>query len=122
MSKKEIRRIEIEPAENGGHTVTHHYREIQRDGKHGMVSNYIEPEHHVFGPEDGHEMLAHVANHLEIPEDEGGQKDGKEKAHDKGNLERLKADMDEFLDEEEEEEKPRRMTKDKAKRVREKVA
>ena len=122
MAKKEIRSIEIEPAENGGHTVTHRYKDMQRDGKHGMVSNYIEPEHHVFGPEDGHEMLAHVANHLEIPENEGDEKGGTGKTHNKGNLERLKADMDEFLDEEEEEEKPRRMTKDKAKRVREKVA
>lgn len=70
MAKKEIRRIEIEPAENGGHTVTHHHKPMQRTGRHGMVENYIEPENHVFGPGEGHAMLAHVANHLEIPETE----------------------------------------------------
>jgi len=71
-----IRRIEIEPAENGGHTVTHHFKESPtHSSKSGLGSTYVEPEHHVFGPEQGHEMLAHVANHLEIPE----PKDGDEK-------------------------------------------
>lgn len=76
---KEIRRIEIEPAENGGHTVTHHYKEQVKRGRHGESHHYVEPEKHVFGPEEGHEMLAHVANHLAIPEtepdddDEGGR-------------------------------------------------
>ena len=68
--KREIRRMEIEPAENGGHTVTHHYKEMpMRSSKaHSgvMPRAYHEPEHHVFGPEDGHEMLAHIANHLHI--------------------------------------------------------
>lgn len=71
MAKKEIRRIEIEPAENGGHTVTHHYKESRvRDSKShsGIGLSYQEPEHHVFGKSQGHEMLAHVANHLSIPE------------------------------------------------------
>jgi hypothetical protein len=104
--KKEIRSMEIAPAENGGHTVTHRYKELQREGKHGLQSSYVEPEHHVFGPDEGHEMLAHVANHLAIPEMEGE-------------------------DEEEGDEKPRRegkhegkgrMTAERAKRVREKVA
>ena len=70
MAKKEIRSIEIEPSENGGHTVTHRYRDMQRDGKHGIQSTYVEPEHHVFSADEGHEMLAHVANHLSIPEHE----------------------------------------------------
>lgn len=64
-----LRRIEIEPAENGGHTVTHHFKESPKhSAKQGMSMGYVEPEHHVFGPEQGHEMLAHVANHLSIPE------------------------------------------------------
>ena len=67
MAKKEIRRIVIEPAENGGHTVTHEYKPMQREGKHGVQENYVEPEHHVFGADEGHKMLAHVANHLNIP-------------------------------------------------------
>lgn len=70
MSKKEISRVEIEPAENGGHTVTHHFKEAMREGRHGIQSSYIEPEHHVFGQDEGHEMLAHVANTLSIPEHE----------------------------------------------------
>lgn len=75
--KKEIRRISIEPAENGGHTVTHEYKPMQREGRHGLQESYVEPEHHVFGPEEGHEMLAHVANHLEIPEMDKGKDEGK---------------------------------------------
>lgn len=68
---KVIRRIEIEPAENGGHTVSHHYKEsAKRDGKShsGMAMMMPEPEHHVFGKDEGHEMLAHIANHLGIAE------------------------------------------------------
>ena len=71
--KKEMRRMEIEPAEGGGHLVTHHYKDMQRESKHGMMSSYVEPERHVFGEDEGHEMLAHVANHLEIPEMEGDE-------------------------------------------------
>lgn len=114
--KKEIRRIEIEPAENGGHTVTHHYKPMQRESKHGVMENYVEPEQHVFGADEGHEMLAHVANHLEIPEMEEGDEDEpgtgtkgpKEEEGDKDENKGKKAD--------------RRMTKESAKRVREKVA
>ena len=72
--KLKIRTIEIEPAENGGHTVTHRFRETpQHSSKHGVGVAYHEPEQHVFGPEQGHEMLAHVANHLNIaePQEEG---------------------------------------------------
>lgn len=75
MAKK-LRSIEIEPAENGGHTVTHRYREQPtHSSKNGMGMAYVEPESHVFGPDEGHKMLAHVANHLEIPETEGGGKE-----------------------------------------------
>ena len=70
MAKKEIRRLVIEPAENGGHTVSHEYKPMQREGRHGMTESYVEPERHVFGADEGHEMLAHVANHLDIPEHE----------------------------------------------------
>lgn len=67
--KKMMRRMEIEPAENGGHMVTHHYKESpHHSSKMGMSMAYQEPEKHVFGPEEGHEMLAHIANHLSIPE------------------------------------------------------
>jgi hypothetical protein len=75
--KKQIRRMEIEPAVNGGHTVTHSYRESPtHSAKNGMGSSHVEPETHVFGPEDGHEMLAHVANHLNIKEGDVGGEEG----------------------------------------------
>ena len=70
MAEKEIRRMVIEPAENGGHVVSHEYKPIQREGRYGMNESYVEPEKHVFGADQGHEMLAHVANHLAIPEHE----------------------------------------------------
>lgn len=108
MAKKEIRRMEIEPAENGGHTVTHHYKEMTKEGRHGIQISYVEPEHHVFGADEGHEMLAHVANHLDIPElseDEPDEPD--EPAEGEG---------------EEEPERKGRMTKEKAARAREKAA
>jgi hypothetical protein len=73
MAKKLIR-MEIEPAENGGHTVTHHYKEeMKRDAKShaGISMGYQEPERHVFGGDDGHGMLAHVATHLGIDAGEG---------------------------------------------------
>jgi hypothetical protein len=84
---KELSRIEIEPAENGGHTVTHHHKEAARkDSKsHSGVSMvYHEPEHHVFGKDEGHEMLAHIANHLEIPEPKGEKEREAEDTDDDG--------------------------------------
>lgn len=67
---KMLHHIEIHPAENGGHTVSHHYREMSRDPKahSGVSMMHHEPETHVFGKEEGHDMLAHVANHLKIAE------------------------------------------------------
>jgi len=86
MAKGNIRRMEIEPAQNGGHTVTHHFKETARhSAKHGMMPGYSEPESHVFGPGDGHAMLAHIANHLSIPEgDIGGEKAEEDAEHDEG--------------------------------------
>ncbi len=112
---KEIRRIEIEPAENGGHTVTHHYKEAKREGKHGLSMSYVEPEHHVFVPGEGHAMLAHVANHLAIPESAGSENEEDEtpemeaKSHPASFLKTALKDKE-------------RMTPEKAKRVLEKVA
>lgn len=68
---RKMRRMEIEPSENGGHTVTHHYKEEMRPNSKshtGVMMGGSEPEHHVFGAHEGHEMLAHVANHLQIAE------------------------------------------------------
>lgn len=76
-----LRRMEIEPTEDGGHIVTHHEREkpIKNRSSHsGMSMGYSEPKRHAFGKEEGHEMLAHVANHLgikELAEDEKDEHD-----------------------------------------------
>jgi hypothetical protein len=85
---REVRKIEIEPSENGGFTVTHHNKpKMSKDSKahSGMSIGYEEPEHHVFGKGEGHEMLAHVANHLGIDEKDGEENEdgvGKDGAED----------------------------------------
>lgn len=71
---KQIRRMEIEPADGkgfAGATIRHHFKESpQHSPGRGVTMAYQEPEHKVFGASEGHEMLAHIANHLEIPEGE----------------------------------------------------
>ena len=147
MAKKEIHHIEIEPAENGGHTVTHHFHPIRTEGRFGIQEHYMEPERHVFGEDEGHEMLAHIANHLAIPEvaegepvdDEGERDTRKGPREEKGDTDEpgtgrkgpkeYKGDQDEDESKGAEQRKDRgrgegkqgRMTKEKAKRVREAV-
>jgi hypothetical protein len=78
---REVRRIVIEPSENGGHTVSHEYKpKMSRDrGAHsGMSMGYEEPERHVFGAGEGHEMLAHVANKLNVKELNEEERDDKD--------------------------------------------
>lgn len=77
MAKMDIRRMEIEPAENGGHMVTHYMKE--QPSKNGMMP-YQEPEEHVFGADEGHDMLAHIANQLNIPSEMKGKALDDEKA------------------------------------------
>ncbi len=77
MAEKKIRNIEIEPAENGGHTVTHRFKEQPTHSrKGGMSMGYIEPEQHVFGPGDDEKMLGHVAKHLGLKTGKVVDKDG----------------------------------------------
>ena len=66
-----IERMEIRPSDNGGHTVMHYEKpKMSRDSKAhaGMSMGYTEPKSFTFGKDEGHEMLAHVANHLHIKE------------------------------------------------------
>jgi len=90
---KAIRRIEVEPAENGGHTVTHHFKEEKVKDRHshsGVSVGYVEPEHHVFGKDEGHEMIAHIANTLSIPKhipEPGGEKEREEEIEEEGKSE-----------------------------------
>ena len=70
MEKKhELHHMEIHPAENGGHTVQHHFK--SKRGK-GPFMEHPEPEHHVFGPEDHEKMMSHISEHLGLhtPEEE----------------------------------------------------
>jgi hypothetical protein len=55
----EIRSIEVEKAENGGHTVTHRFQH-QSDGP------YHESETHVFGASEGAKLMSHLSEHLGI--------------------------------------------------------
>jgi hypothetical protein len=60
-SYKKIHHIEIEPVkgEHGGHMVTHHYQA-------GTSMMPPPPQVHMFGKEDGAEMMDHLAKHLKV--------------------------------------------------------
>jgi hypothetical protein len=56
---KQIRSLEMEKAENGGHTVTHRFQ-------HTGDGSYHESETHVFGKSEGAKLLTHLTEHLGI--------------------------------------------------------
>ncbi len=77
MAEKEIRRMEIEPAETGGHTVEHSYKSRpSHSRKEGMGTEYIEPEKFVFGKDEDEKMLGHIAKHLGLKPGKVIDKDG----------------------------------------------
>ena len=55
--RKKLHHLEIHPAKNGGHMVMHHF---------ASDNGYQEPATHVFGPEQGEEMMDHVAKHAKV--------------------------------------------------------
>jgi hypothetical protein len=55
-----IKRIEWQPAVNGGHTFTHHFESS------GSMGSYKDPEIHSFGPKDGAKVVKHLKKHLGI--------------------------------------------------------
>jgi hypothetical protein len=68
MEKKHEAKMDhmrITPAENGGHTVEHHYKAMP-SGKSGAFMEHKEPETHVFGAGEGAKMLGHLKKHLGI--------------------------------------------------------
>ena len=69
MAKKEVAHIRITPGENGGHEVAIEFKRPKVD-KHPLAWQEDQRDH--FGPKDGHHMLAHVANHLQIPDSADG--------------------------------------------------
>ena len=69
--KHPIDHIRVEPGESkdgkfAGATVHHHFK--YSASRNGAVMSSPEPEHHIFGKDEGHEMLAHLANQLKIAE------------------------------------------------------
>jgi hypothetical protein len=66
--KHTISRMTITPAENGGVTVEHNYKNeptVRKGAIHGGFDHgYVEPTTHAFGPKDGKKMMAHMAEHL----------------------------------------------------------
>ena len=70
--RRKLHHLEVHPAHNGGHAVHHHYH--QGDGA------YREPAVHVFGPEEGHEMMKHIAKHAKVKDGWPGENEAEEKA------------------------------------------
>jgi hypothetical protein len=90
-SARKLRMMEIEPADNGGHAITHHFVPTG-----ASVDSFSPPEVHSFGPEEGHEVVEHIKKHLgikvgdkeeheESPHDEAAENE--EEPEDKGNRE-----------------------------------
>jgi hypothetical protein len=72
-AKKELRRLSIEHAENGGHIVEHQFHQSE-----GM---YHDAETHVFGKDEGSKALAHIAEHMGM---KGEKEPAAEAEHEEG--------------------------------------
>ena len=68
MMPKKVMEVRIKRAENGGHTVEHHF-----GGDMGGNYAYREPTMHAFGDNQGAEMLSHVANKMGVKMSGAGQ-------------------------------------------------
>ena len=77
---QDFTKIEIKPADNGGHAVTHHMKPKMRvDGRaHAGMTQYVEPKSYAFGKSEGHDLLRHLAEHLEIAEPKGEKESDEE--------------------------------------------
>lgn len=67
---KNLASMHIMPANNGGFRVRHQFKPSPQS-KGGSMSGgvemqYHQPEEHVFGADEGEQMVAHVAKHLGI--------------------------------------------------------
>jgi len=56
--KKKLRRLSVQRAKNGGHTVEHEY--------HSNGNGFEAPTQHVFGKSDGASLMQHLRRHLLI--------------------------------------------------------
>ena len=69
MAKKEIESVTITKGKNGGHTIRHSFRRTPvKDSKaaSGIGYDYPESEEHIFGPDDDHKVLTHIAQALQM--------------------------------------------------------
>lgn len=74
--KKQLEEMRIRPAENGGHLITHEFKRSMKSEKLGDIGYSRPPsEEHVFGPQDGAKMMAHISKHLGRPM-KGSDNDG----------------------------------------------
>ena len=64
--RKKLSELVIRPGANGGHMVEHRFSNYR---------GYQEPKTHVFGPEQGEEMMAHVAKHAKVKIGEAEEKE-----------------------------------------------
>lgn len=71
-SNRKFSHLEVRPAKNGGHTVTHHF---ESDGM-----QYHKPQDHVFGADEGDMALSHIAKHAKINVTGRGEKDEEEES------------------------------------------
>jgi hypothetical protein len=75
VERSRVRRIEIHPADNGGHTVETSFH--PKETTSAAFSEYEEPKKAVFGKNQHEEMIDHVRQHLGIPDD-GGEAESEE--------------------------------------------
>jgi len=71
MAKK-MERMEIMPAENGGHTITHQMKRSVSSKRMGYMTMAPESETNTFGPGEHDAVIAHVAKHLGLQKEEEG--------------------------------------------------
>lgn len=67
---------------HGAEVQIHHEREMGHSSKHGLyMGGTPEPDKKHFGETEGHDLIAHIANHLNIPEEDAageGAEDGED--------------------------------------------
>lgn len=76
MAQKELHCLSIYPGDNGGARVVHKFKPkaSKRGGgmSGGLYMDRPEPEEHIFGKEEGHAMIQHIAKALPV-KNEGGE-------------------------------------------------
>jgi len=70
MPEKDLERIEVRLADKGGYIVRQSYRRrpVKRGGSMsgGMCMEYPDSDEIVFGKDEGHKLLSHIARELKM--------------------------------------------------------